>query len=70
MKTSLRIRLTIETETRDGRQDNLAKVEDEMKIKKRVFSKQHAMCIHLNLVSIVGMVWYGFQLAGSFVKQE
>jgi hypothetical protein len=36
----------------------------EMKRLRRVFSRNHAMCIHLNLVSIGAMVAYGWRLAG------
>ena len=29
----------------------------------RRFSRNHAMCIHLNLISIVATVWHGVRLA-------
>ena len=35
----------------------------------RSFSRAHAMSIHLNLVSIGAMVWYGWHLA-SLMKFE
>jgi hypothetical protein len=35
----------------------------DMKRLRRVFSRNHAMCIHLNLVSIGAMVVYGWRLA-------
>ena len=29
----------------------------------REFSRTHAMCIHLNLVTVCATVWYGWRLA-------
>ncbi|KAF2743331.1 hypothetical protein M011DRAFT_451540 [Sporormia fimetaria CBS 119925] len=39
---------------------------DEMRAMMRRFSRPHAMCIHLNLVSIAGTLAYGWTLAGKF----
>lgn len=35
---------------------------DEMKACNRKFSRVHAMSIHLNLISIIGMLYYGIRL--------
>lgn len=34
-----------------------------MRAVKRRFSMNHAMSIHLNLIGLFGMVWYGVRLA-------
>lgn len=36
---------------------------EDMKRVKEDFSRAHAMAIHLNAISIVVTVWYGFSLA-------
>ena len=36
----------------------------EMKRLKRDFSRNHAMSIHLNLISVGAMMMYGWRLAG------
>lgn len=38
-------------------------ISDEMKNLNRSFSRNHAMCIHLNLITIVATLWYGWRLA-------
>ena len=59
------------TETRDGRKYNDPEVmSDEMKAKKRAFSKAHAMSIHINLMTIAATVWYGFRLSSRFQMVE
>ncbi|KAF2805265.1 uncharacterized protein BDZ99DRAFT_466901 [Mytilinidion resinicola] len=50
-------------ETRDGKKASDPDVSDEMRARKKAFSHYHAMSIHLNLVAIGGMVWYGLRLA-------
>jgi len=35
----------------------------EMQKLNRLFSKNHAMCIHLNLISMGAMLFYGWRLA-------
>ncbi|KAK4443491.1 hypothetical protein QBC34DRAFT_310905 [Podospora aff. communis PSN243] len=49
-----------------GAADSVERTEgpsDEMKRLNRLFSKNHAMCIHLNLVTMVAMLFYGWRLA-------
>lgn len=43
--------------------------ETEEKVKKasKGFSKVHAVCIHLNAISMVATVWYAFSLASRLV---
>ncbi|KAK0644116.1 hypothetical protein B0T16DRAFT_430404 [Cercophora newfieldiana] len=62
----------VHQETRDRRQQDtdygtVESVENgpsvEMKKLNRLFSKNHAMCIHLNLISMVAMLFYGARLA-------
>jgi hypothetical protein len=36
---------------------------EEMKRLNRLFSKSHAMCIHLNLVTMGAILFYGWRLA-------
>lgn len=52
------------TETKDSRKFNKEEgMTDEMKRINRSFSHHHAMTIHLNLMSMIATVWYGFSLA-------
>ena len=52
------------TETKDGRKYNdLEDMTEEMKRINKKFSRNHAMAIHLNVISMVATVWYGFSLA-------
>ncbi|KAH6842366.1 hypothetical protein B0I37DRAFT_447846 [Chaetomium sp. MPI-CAGE-AT-0009] len=57
----------IHQETRDKRKAQTNSTSDgpssEMKALRRVFSSNHAMSIHLNLVSIGAMLFYGWRLA-------
>ncbi|TDL15823.1 hypothetical protein BD410DRAFT_844909 [Rickenella mellea] len=54
----------IHQETRDGKKYNdTVDQSAEMKRLNRQFSKSHAMSIHLNLIAIIGTVWYGIMLA-------
>ncbi|KAK3380897.1 hypothetical protein B0H63DRAFT_434262 [Podospora didyma] len=58
----------IHQETRDrksGSSDD--KPSAEMQKLNRVFSKNHAMSIHLNLISVGAMLFYGWRLASRFV---
>ncbi|KAI1735835.1 hypothetical protein F4680DRAFT_452498 [Xylaria scruposa] len=62
----------IHQETRDGLQkqttDDVDAAEDpspEMQRLRRSFSRNHAMSIHLNLLSIGAMLWWGWKLASS-----
>jgi hypothetical protein len=50
-------------ETRDGRRYSDLVRNDEMKAVMRRFSNAHGMSIHLNLITIIATVWYGFVLA-------
>ena len=54
------------TETNDGRKFNDAEQSPEMKIRNREFAKAHAMSIHLNLLTILATIWYGFSLTSRF----
>lgn len=58
----------IGVETRDGpkksAEGGLKPVSEEMRLLNKAFSRAHAMTIHLNLVSVVATVAYGFVLAG------
>ena len=51
-------------ETIDGRKHDAATISLEMAVRKREFSRSHAMCIHINLMTICAMTWYGIRLAG------
>jgi hypothetical protein len=55
-------------ETRDARSTGEGSekggTSEEMKQKNREFSRNHAMSIHLNLISIGAVIWYGVRLAG------
>ncbi|KAI8629605.1 hypothetical protein F5Y19DRAFT_71739 [Xylariaceae sp. FL1651] len=55
----------IHQETRDGRipTTDVAEASPEMQILNRSFSRSHAMSIHLNLLSIGAMLWWGWELA-------
>ncbi len=55
--------LMCRVETRDGRGYADGVQGEEMKAVMRGFSKAHAMSIHINLVTIIATVWYGFVLA-------
>ncbi|WQF86061.1 hypothetical protein CDEST_11075 [Colletotrichum destructivum] len=51
-------------ETRDAkRPDGVEEPSPDMRAVKRRFSMNHAMSIHLNLIGLFGMVWYGVRLA-------
>lgn len=61
------------TETRDARLNTKEKGEelmsDQMRRLKRTFAWNHAMTIHLNLISIGAIVVYGWRLAGRMTVQ-
>lgn len=52
-----------DAETRDGTKYNDPEISEEMRKRNRAFSKAHAMSIHLNLLGIIAMLWYGVRLA-------
>lgn len=54
-------------EARDGYTRFDAPKSDEMKAIGRKFSREHAMSIHLNLLTILGTIWYGYVLAYKIV---
>lgn len=50
--------------TRDAKNtSNPAEPSPEMAAIVRQFKKNHAMCIHLNLISVGAILWYGCRLA-------
>ncbi|KAI6081027.1 hypothetical protein F4821DRAFT_265341 [Hypoxylon rubiginosum] len=54
----------IHQETRDGRKpDDTAELSEDMTRLNKAFSRTHAMSIHLNLISIGAMIWWGWKLA-------
>ncbi|KAF9873230.1 hypothetical protein CkaCkLH20_09393 [Colletotrichum karsti] len=54
----------IHQETRDAKNPGATEEDSpDMHACKRRFSRNHAMSIHLNLVTIFAMVWYGVRLA-------
>ncbi|KAI0150119.1 hypothetical protein F4776DRAFT_193092 [Hypoxylon sp. NC0597] len=54
----------IHQETRDGRKlSDITELSDDMKALNRSFSRNHAMSIHLNLISIAAMILWGWKLA-------
>ncbi|KAI0895650.1 hypothetical protein F4806DRAFT_64169 [Annulohypoxylon nitens] len=54
----------IHQETREGgKSDDSTEPSDEMRALKKSFSRNHAMSIHLNLISIGAMVWWAWKLA-------
>jgi hypothetical protein len=50
--------LTADTKAED------AKVSNKMLKRTKAFKHNHAMSIHLNLLAVGAMVWYGIRLAG------
>ena len=55
----------VDAETRDKAQGQAGdEPSHDMKRLRRVFARDHAMAIHLNLVAIGAMVGYGWRLAG------
>ncbi|KAK1708304.1 hypothetical protein BDP67DRAFT_443456 [Colletotrichum lupini] len=51
-------------ETRDARRPgDVDELSPDMLAVRRRFSRNHAMSIHLNLVAVIAMLWYGFSLA-------
>ncbi|KAI1413085.1 hypothetical protein F5Y13DRAFT_189447 [Hypoxylon sp. FL1857] len=54
----------IHQETRDGRKPNdTTEPSEDMKMLNRSFSRNHAMSIHLNLISVGAMIWWGWKLS-------
>ncbi|KAI1465353.1 uncharacterized protein F4812DRAFT_461661 [Daldinia caldariorum] len=54
----------IHQETRDGRKSNdPVEVGEEMGALNKAFSRNHAMSIHLNLITIGATLWWGWKLA-------
>ena len=54
----------VPSETKDGKKYNeLENMSEEMKRINKKFSRAHAMAIHLNAISMIATVWYGFSLA-------
>jgi len=52
--------------TRDKRREEIVPQKEtsaEMRALNKVFSRNHAMCIHLNLLSMGAMLFYGWRLA-------
>ncbi|KAK4096808.1 hypothetical protein N658DRAFT_479975 [Parathielavia hyrcaniae] len=73
-RTAVAMGLWAHQETRDAKAraqgrfvDAGEEVSVEMKKLRRVFARNHAMCIHLNLVSIGAMLVCGWRLAGRVV---
>ncbi|KAF2274044.1 uncharacterized protein EI97DRAFT_479189 [Westerdykella ornata] len=60
----------IHQETRDGKMygatDTTTESSDEMRLVSRAFSRNHAVSIHLNLITIGATLWYGWRLASRF----
>jgi hypothetical protein len=55
-------------ETRDATsRENKAEVSHEMLTRKHAFSRNHAMSIHLNLVTIAATLWYGWRLSSRLI---
>ena len=54
-------------EARDGYTRGDAPKSDAMKAIGRKFSREHAMSIHLNLLTVLGTIWYGYVLANRMV---
>lgn len=53
-----------DTETRDGRKSNdPTEVSDDMRALNKTFSRNHAMSIHLNIITIGATLWWGVKLA-------
>lgn len=50
-------------------QSDASDMSGEMTVLNRSFSRAHAMSIHLNLITIVATLWYGWRL-GSFLRFE
>ncbi|KXH41784.1 hypothetical protein CNYM01_09759 [Colletotrichum nymphaeae SA-01] len=51
-------------ETRDAkRPGDVDEPSPDMLAVRRRFSRNHAMSIHLNLIAVIAMLWYGFSLA-------
>ncbi|KAI1089422.1 hypothetical protein F5B19DRAFT_378405 [Rostrohypoxylon terebratum] len=60
----------IHQETRDGgKSDGPIEPSDDKKALTKSFSRNHAMSIHLNLVSIGAMVWWAWKLASRLEAQ-
>ncbi|RMZ81117.1 hypothetical protein DV738_g2410, partial [Chaetothyriales sp. CBS 135597] len=58
---------TLQIMAKDGRSYRASEgMSDEMHILNRQFSHNHAMTIHLNAISMVATVFYGFRLAARF----
>ncbi|OTB02939.1 hypothetical protein M426DRAFT_74278 [Hypoxylon sp. CI-4A] len=53
----------IHQETRDGGKLSQSNPSDDMKTLNKSFSRNHAMSIHLNLVTIGALIWWGIKLA-------
>jgi len=53
-----RDKLTVDTKAKD------AKVSNEMLKRTKAFKHNHAMSIHLNLLAVGAMLWYGIRLGG------
>ncbi|KAI1653136.1 hypothetical protein F4813DRAFT_375943 [Daldinia decipiens] len=54
----------IHQETRDGRKSNdPTEVSDDMRALNKTFSRNHAMSIHLNVITIGATLWWGLKLA-------
>ena len=43
---------------------------EEMRKKNRTFHRDHQMCIHLNVVTVLAVLWYGVRLAWRFDVQS
>lgn len=50
-------------ETKDGKKFNDPELSEEMRVKNKAFSHNHAMSIHLNLLAVGATLWYGLRLA-------
>ncbi|KAI0105840.1 hypothetical protein F4814DRAFT_442243 [Daldinia grandis] len=54
----------IHQETRDGRKSNdPTEASDDMRALNKLFSRNHAMSIHLNIITIGATLWWGLKLA-------
>jgi len=53
----------VNTETRDDRRYSNVVRSEEMRAIMRRFSKAHAIGIHINLITVISKLWFGFVLA-------
>lgn len=66
-RTELERYWTDRSDIEEMSENKTPKTEEKGKKAKKAFARTHAMCIHLNAISLVATVWYAFSLTSGLL---